>query len=81
MYELYIKIVNTTVLVDSLLFTIDNSYHNNSVKLFTSPYLVVVCVEFSSLYIHRAMYNRHGTMQYVLVNSCEYLQRCERNMF
>ena len=51
MYELYIKIVYTTVLVNSLLPTIDNSYHNNSVKLFTSPYLVVVSVQFSSLYI------------------------------
>ena len=81
MYELYIKIVNTTVLVDSLLLTIDNSYHNNSVKLFTSPYLVVVCVQFSSLYIHKAMYSRHGTMQYLLVNIFEYLQRCEGDMF
>ena len=81
MYELYIKIVNTTVLVDSLLLTIDNSYHNNSVKLFTSPYLVIVCIHFSLLYIHKAMYSRHGTMQYLLVNSFEYLQRCEGDMF
>ena len=76
MYELYIKIVNTTVLIDSLLLTIDNSYHNNSVKLFTSPYLVVACVQFSSLYIHKAMYSRHGKTQYLLVNIFEYLQRC-----
>ena len=81
MYDLYIKIVNTTVLVDSVLLTIENSYHNNTVKLFTSPYLVVVCILFSSLYIHKAMYSRHDTMRYLLVNSFEYLQRCEGDMF
>ena len=76
MYELYIKILYTTVLVDSLLFTIENSYHNNSVILFTSPYLVVVCVDFSSLYICRVMYSTYSTMQYLLLNVSVNLQRC-----
>ena len=76
MYELYIKTLYTTVLVDSLLLTIDNSYPNNSVKLFTSPYLVVVCVQFSSLYTHKVMYSTYCTMQYLLLNVFEYLQRC-----
>ena len=48
--------------------TFENLYNNNSVKLFTSPYLVVVCVQFSSLYIHKVVYSKYCTIQYLLWN-------------